>query len=220
MEIFLSLVVSLNCDSDFSQIRNPIIEGAVVIFPTDTVYGLGSNPYSPKGTKNCFEIKRRDSSKHMPVLISNIEMGSHLVHFGEKSRSLAKHFWPGKLTIILQVKESTLPQELIGDERTLAVRVPNHECCLRLISSCGGALIGTSANISGESPFTNPRDPSLLDLAKKADFFVAGKCGEGGLSSTIVDASKDDSIRIAREGAIPGDRVLAYLENISKIDRS
>ncbi|HXQ92849.1 MAG TPA: L-threonylcarbamoyladenylate synthase [Nitrososphaerales archaeon] len=214
------MVVSLSCDSDFSRIRNPILEGAVVIFPTDTVYGLGSNPYSLKGIRNCFEIKKRDSSKRMPVLISNIEMGSHLVQFGEKSRLLAKHFWPGKLTLILRVKESNLPQELIGNEGTLAIRVPNHECCLRLISICGGALIGTSANISGESPFTDSRDSSLLDLAKKADFFISGKCGEDGLSSTIVDASRDDSIRITREGAIPGDRVLTYLENISKIDRS
>jgi L-threonylcarbamoyladenylate synthase len=153
-------------------------------------------------------------------LLSNREMADRLVQFGEKSRLLAERFWPGKLTLILPVKASGLPDELIGIERTLAVRVPNHECCLRLISVCGGSLIGTSANISGQSPFTNSGDPSLLELAKEADYFVSGRCGEGGISSTIVDASRDDSIRVIREGAVPRDIILSYLENISKMDRS
>jgi L-threonylcarbamoyladenylate synthase len=156
----------------------------------------------------------------MPVLVSSFEIADRLTQFGEKSKLIADRFWPGKLTLILPVKESGLPEELVGKERTLAVRVPNHECCQRLISACGGALIGTSANISGESPFTNSRDPSLMDLANKADYFVSGQCGEGGLSSTIVDATRDEFILVTREGAVPGDRVLSYLENISKIDRS
>ncbi len=214
------MVVRLTCESDFSKVRDSVLRGAVVIFPTDTVYGLGSSPYSSRGVRNCYEIKKRDRAKRMPVLVSNIEVAGHIVQFDEKSRSIADHFWPGKLTLILPVKESNLPEELIGSERTLAVRVPNHGCCQRLISICGGALIGTSANISGESPYTNSRDPSLLDLADMADYFVSGQCGEGGLSSTIVDASREDSIQIIREGAVPGNRVLSYLENISRIDRS
>ena len=214
------MALSLDCDSDFMQIRDPVLNGAVVIYPTDTVYGLGSNPFSPRGIGRCFEIKKRDSTKRMPVLLSTLDMANRLVCLGGRSSLLADRFWPGKLTLVLPVKDSGLPEELIGTERTLAVRIPDHECCRKLISACGGALIGTSANISGESPFTNPRDPSLLDLAKTADYFVLGQCGGGTLSSTVVDASKDNSIRILREGAIPGDQVRSYLENISKIERS
>jgi L-threonylcarbamoyladenylate synthase len=214
------MTINLNCDSDFFRISKSVLEGAVVIYPTDTVYGLGSSPNSVRGLEKCFEIKKRDTTKRMPVLISNLAIADNMVLFGEKSRSLAKYFWPGKLTIILPIKGSNFPEELIGKERTLAVRIPNHECCLRLVAACGGSLIGTSANISGENPFTNPRDPAIQDLSRRADYFVSGECGGGTLSSTIVDASQDDSIKIVRIGAIPKDQIEIYLEKLSKSDFS
>jgi L-threonylcarbamoyladenylate synthase len=192
-----------------------------VIFPTDTVYGLGTNPWSVDGVRRCYEIKKRDKGKKMPVLVSDFRAASQLVKFGVKSKSLAAAFWPGKLTIILRAENSTLPQELVGPERTLAVRIPNHECCLKLISACGGGLIGTSANVSGEEPFTNPFDPKLTELSSSADYFVAGSCGaSSGLSSTIVDATDENSLKIIREGAISASTVLAHLENMSNTDFS
>lgn len=217
----IKLTISVSCDSDLETLASEIQQGKVVIYPTDTVYGLGSNPRSLPGVERCYDIKIRHKAKKMPVLVSDVRFARTLVRFGNKSSALASSFWPGKLTIILQIIDSTLPRELVGSDRTLAVRIPNHHCCLKLISACGGCLIGTSANISGEEALTDPDDPRLVELSTQADFFVRGSCGEGsGVSSTVVDATDDYSIRIVREGAIPKETILSYLENISKTDFS
>jgi len=123
--------------------------------------------------------------------------------------------------MILPVIDAAIPLELAGFERTLAVRQPSHDCCLRLISACGGSLIGTSANISGEAPLTDPLDRRLADLATQADFFVIGSCGkEAGLPSTVIDATKEEKVTVVREGAISGERIFSYLEKTSKTDFS
>jgi L-threonylcarbamoyladenylate synthase len=215
------LTLTLYCDSDLEAPSKEIIAGKVVIFPTDTVYGLGTNPWSVEGVKACYSLKKREGKKKMPVLVSNVLAAKLFVKFGKKSEFLASKFWPGKLSIILPVVDPKLPMELVGNDRTMAVRMPRHECSLRLISACGGSLVGTSANISGEPPFTDPFDPRLAELAQSAEFFLSGACGDlGGLSSTIVDATDENKIRIIREGALPGTDVLDYLEKMSSTDSS
>lgn len=211
----------MNCDSDFSGPSKEIRAGKVVVFPTDTVYGLGTNPASVVGIRNCFEIKKRDVTKKMPVLFNDFNTAASFAIFGKNAEHLAEIFWPGKLTIVLSVRDSRLPQELIGDDKTVAIRVPDHECCLRLISACGGSLIGTSANISGEQPMIDPSDPRLLAIADSVDFFVAGACGENsGVSSTVIDATNDKSIKIIRVGAISSEVIFSYLEKFSSTDIS
>jgi len=214
------LTVTLYCDSDFAAISKEIVEGKVIVFPTDTVYGLGSHPWSIAGIRNCYSLKKRDTGKKMPVLVDGIPAAKHLVRFGKTSEFLASKLWPGKLSIILPVIDSTLSTELVGRDRTLAVRMPNHQCCLRLISACGGSLIGTSANISGEEPFVDPFDPRLTELSRAPDFFLSGSCGSGsGVSSTVIDATQENAIRIVREGAIPAGKVMDYLK-INSTDSS
>ncbi len=215
------LTLTLYCDSDLEAPSKDIVAGKVVIFPTDTVYGLGTNPWSAEGVRACYSLKKREGTKKIPVLVSNLLAAKLFVKFGKKSEALASKFWPGKLSIILPVVDPTLPIELVGNDRTLAVRMPLHECSLQLISACGGSLIGTSANISGEPPFTDPFDPRLVDLAQSADFFLSGSCGNlAGVSSTIIDATDENKIRVAREGAVPGAEVLGYLEKMSRTDNS
>jgi L-threonylcarbamoyladenylate synthase len=215
------LTVTLYCDSDLEGPSKEIIAGKVVIYPTDTVYGLGTNPWSAEGVRACYALKKREGTKKMPVLVSDLLTAKLFVKFGKKSEALATKFWPGKLSIILPVVDDKLPQELVGSDRNLAVRMPNHECGLRLIAACGGSLIGTSANISGEPPFTDPFDPRLAELSKTAEFFLSGACGDpSGTSSTIIDATDESKIRVVREGALAGAEVLSYLEKISKTESS
>jgi L-threonylcarbamoyladenylate synthase len=215
------LTVTLYCDSDFEAPSKEILAGRVVMFPTDTVYGLGSNPWSAAGIRSCYSLKKRDARKKMPVLVDGVRTAKRFVRFGRTSELLASKLWPGKLSIILPVVDSTLSTELVGNDRTLAVRMPNHQCCLRLISACGGSLIGTSANISGEEPLVDPFDPKLVELSKAADFFLSGSCGsESGISSTVIDATKENAIRIVREGAIPVSKITNYLEKMRSTDSS
>ncbi|HYB03689.1 MAG TPA: L-threonylcarbamoyladenylate synthase [Nitrososphaerales archaeon] len=215
------MTLTLYCDSDLEAPSKEIIAGKVIIFPTDTVYGLGTNPWSAEGVRACYSLKKREGTKKMPVLVNSLLTAKLFTKFGKISEALASKFWPGKLSIILPVVDPKLPTELVGNDRTLAVRMPQHECSLRLISACGGSLIGTSANISGEPPFTDPFDPRLAEFSKSAEFFLSGSCGDpSGVSSTIIDATDEKKIRIVREGALSSLEVLDYLEKMSKTDNS
>ena len=194
--------------------------GRVVIFPTDTVYGLGSSPFSRTGVLRCFEIKKRDRQKQMPVLVSSTSDAERTVNLSETAFALAKKFWPGALTMVLPCKEAGIAPELLGSDNSLGVRMPDHECCLKLISASGGCLIGTSANLSGEPSIKDSNDGRLKSLSLSCDYFVSGECGNSEKPSTVIDLTKNGSSRLIREGQIPFAEIESYLENINNKDRS
>jgi L-threonylcarbamoyladenylate synthase len=197
-----------------------IRSGKVAIFPTDTVFGLGSNPRLREAILRCTEIKGRQKEKQLPVLFSDYHFAEEFVEFDAASKNLAMKFWPGKLSIVLPTKDVGLPSELFGESRSLAVRIPNHDCCRRLIASCGGSLIGTSANFSGKPPPNDPQDKDLVKLAELADFFIIGECGREGKPSTVVDMTESGVIRILRHGAVPDDMILRQFEKTSNAELS
>jgi len=210
------LVVWLSCQEDFAVVGDKVAnEGAVVVYPTDTVYGLGASPYLDNAVKKCFEIKSREEGKPMPVLFRGVEDAQRIVVMDEKARLLASTYWPGKLTLVLPVaKTSRISRQLLNVSGYLAARVPNHRCALRLIKACGGALIGTSANVSGRPSITDPEDPELFRIARKADFFIKGRSGDlGSKASTVISFSEDRTkeITVLREGAIPSKEIFALL---------
>ncbi len=210
---------SVSCSEDFKTIAEGIVNGETVVYPTDTVYGLGSNPFSEVGVKKCFQLKSREFGKALPVLCSSTETAEKLVRFNELAQQLAQKFWPGPLTLALPSK-TIFPEGVAGEDGTLAVRVPNHECALRLIEACNGVLIGTSANKSGGRTFSDPSDPSLQEFAEQADYFVIGACGKNGISSTIIKIFGDYEYQILRAGAISEAEVSSYLSKERSIARS
>ncbi|MHB2036313.1 MAG: L-threonylcarbamoyladenylate synthase [Nitrososphaerales archaeon] len=210
----------MTCASDFGEVGRRVFSGGVVVFPTDTIYGLGTSPFSRAGIRRCYDIKNRQMEKKLPILFSSTNEAEKLVEFDELARLIADGFWPGQLTLILPSRGASLPEELLGNDRTLAVRVPNHECCLRLIASCGNSLIGTSANISGTPPFIDPEDHLLLEFASSADYFIKGACGESRLPSTILDLSRKGQISVVRDGAVSSQKIADYLLKTSKTDFS
>jgi L-threonylcarbamoyladenylate synthase len=188
-----------------------VLSGKVVVFPTDTVFGLGSNPKVAESILRCYAIKERDREKQVPVLFSHMSFVREVVEFNPQSEKLAQRFWPGKLSIVLPARAANLPKELVGESNTIAVRIPNHSCCRRLIASCGGSLIGTSANLSGSPSFTDSRDKALHEFAERADFFVQGRCSEDGTPSTVVDMRNPNQVNIVRRGAISADAILSSI---------
>ncbi|MHB8568323.1 MAG: L-threonylcarbamoyladenylate synthase [Nitrososphaerales archaeon] len=187
--------------------------GATVVYPTDTVYGLGCNPRSVRGLEKCFKIKDRAIEKLLPVLFLSKKRAEEAVSFGPIASRLAEHFWPGRLTLILQLKDDVkFPDELTRGNNTLAVRVPNHDCALKLIRACNGSLVGTSANISGLPPTCNAEDQNLVKFADKCDYFLRAKSNSGNSkSSTIVDLSSEEKISVIREGAVSVEELRSYL---------
>jgi len=219
-KLLCNLVTTATCASDFGEVGRRVFAGGVVVFPTDTIYGLGTSPFSETGIRRCFDIKNRQTERKLPILFSSTNEAAKLVEFDERARLIADGFWPGQLTLVLPSRGLNLPEELLGNDRTLAVRVPNHECCLRLIASCGNSLIGTSANISGTPPFIDPDDHLLLEFASRADYFIKGPCGGSRLPSTILDLSRKDQISVIRDGAVSSKRIVDYLLSTSKTDFS
>lgn len=166
--------------------KNILLSGGVIIFPTDTVYGIAASIRSKKGLKRIFNIKKRPKNKPLPVLISNRKQLKDLVYDipKETEKLIAKH-WPGALTLIFKAKSGG----------TIGIRMPNHKELLSLIDECG-PLAATSANISGKTA------PVTADEVKiKADLLLdGGKC-KAKEASTVIDVS-ENTLKILRKGPI------------------
>lgn len=184
--------------------------GKTVVFPTDTVYGLGSNPLLEKAIEACFRLKEREETKPMPVLFSDISSITKFVEFDSSAESLAKEYWPGGLTLVLKVKKGVAIPERLVRNGLLAVRIPDNFCCLELIRACGGSLIGTSANRSGDDPFTDSNDEGLQRFASNCDYFLRGKCS-GKIPSTVLLIDTKDKVKILREGAVSRKDIIRQL---------
>lgn len=180
-----------------------IDQGGIAVFPTDTVYGIGCNPYNKDSIKKIYEIKSRDISKPLPVLAYSKEVAEQIVFFDEFSKKIVEKFWPGSLTIILKLKDQNLKESLNLIDK-IAIRVPNHDCTLELLKKCN-FLVGTSANISGQPPFTDPDECS--NNLQKYDILVDGGIIESKTESTIIEIENDE-IKIIREGSLSREEIL------------
>ena len=171
--------------------------GGVIVYPTDTVYGLGCDPFNEAAVKRLFEIKGR-GPKPVPVLCSSQEKAEELVSLSPRARSLASENWPGALTIVAPARRP-IPSMLTQGSGNLGVRVPSHPACLRLIRLCGGWLTGTSANISGE-PSARTADEALRQLGPLGDLVLDGGARDGK-ESTVVQVM-GGAVTILRTGPV------------------
>ncbi|MFC1979021.1 L-threonylcarbamoyladenylate synthase [Chloroflexota bacterium] len=179
--------------------------GGVVALPTDTAYCLAADINIESAVKKVFEIKKRPLDKALPVFLPDKEaLTSVATDIPDIAWRLTDGFWPGGLTLILKKHLSLLTSALSGGN-TVAVRVPNHEIPLDIITSIGSPITGTSANISGQdSPVT--ADEVYRQLGDKIDMIVdGGKCPIAKLS-TIIDLT-DNIPRILRVGAIAKEQI-------------
>ena len=180
-----------------------IMHGGIAIFPTDTVYGIGCDPRNTESVGRIYAIKSRNPSKPLPVLVDSRETAGQIAVFDDVSSRMAERFWPGPLTMLLKVADESLKAALnLGDK--IALRVPNHRCTLDLLKVCG-MLVGTSANVSGHEPFTDPE--CCPEELRGCDVFVDGGIVKGGVESTIIEPM-DGEIKIIREGFLDREAVL------------
>jgi L-threonylcarbamoyladenylate synthase len=194
-------------------------KGKIVVFPTDTVYGLGTNPNLEDAVEVCFRLKRRDEGKSFPVLFSDIsEVGKYVV-LGPMAQKLIKVFWPGELTLVLPLRKGIKLSKRISQEGMMAVRIPNNLCCIYLINAAGGSLVGTSANISGDPPYADSQDPGLRNFAAKCDYFVVGECSRR-IPSTILSINAEGKARMLREGGITARQIASQFGKTSIADFS
>jgi L-threonylcarbamoyladenylate synthase len=199
--------LKVKCDKEGIGKASKIIKnGGIVVFPTDTVYGIGCNPYSKEAVQKIYRIKSRDISKSLPILAFSKDIATKIVEFDKDSEKIAQKIWPGPLTIILKLTDEKLRTSLNVDDK-IAIRVPSHQCTLELLKKCN-FIIGTSANISGTNSFRDPQEcyRNIHDF----DLFLDGGTIKSGGESTIIEF-KEGKLKIHREGVLTRKEILKML---------
>lgn len=180
---------------------NILKQGGIIIYPTDTAFGIGCRVDSLQSVERLFSIRKRPVSQATPVLVSSFDMAKDYFHFPipENVRHIMEEYWPGALTIIYLCQEGKIPSLVCGGGKTVGLRMPNHEVPLELIKRLNVPILGPSANFHGR---TTPFEFDKLDptLTKLADLVIPGKCNTGNVS-TVVDCTIKPT-KIIRQGAI------------------
>ena len=190
--------MKISCnDEGVQKAASAINDGAVIVFPTDTVYGLGCNPYNHDSVLSLYKIKKREKTKPFPVLGYSKEELEKIAEFSPLEEKIAEKFWPGAITLILKVKDREIQKSLSLGEK-IAVRVPNNKCALALLKECK-LLVGTSANISETKPFNDPKECSENLIGY--DLFIDGGIISSKGESTIIEI-ENNNVKILRKGSI------------------
>ncbi len=194
-----------------------IIEGNVIAFPTNSVYGIGGDPLNIKLVERIFDIKYREREKGFLLLISDFEEASRIAHFNTTAKTLAEQYWPGQLTLILKRKEpNIIPLEVTSFQETIGLRVPENQIILEILKILKergqfGGIIGTSANYSGEPPSISGDEVAKKFLGIGAvDFIIDGGKSKSKIATTIVDCTMD-TIKFLRIGKITEEEIRNYL---------
>ncbi|MBO4359238.1 MAG: threonylcarbamoyl-AMP synthase [Erysipelotrichaceae bacterium] len=189
--------------TDMDKIINTLISGGILAFPTDTVFGLGCI-MDEDAMKKIYEAKERDLNKSLPMMCSGIDMIKEYAYVSEDAEKIIEGFTPGALTIVLKKKEN-VDDCLTGGKKTIAIRVPDDEWIIELITKMGKPLMVTSANISEHGSLLKWKDV-YREMKGKIDGMVC-EDARGDLASTIVDASEEE-IRLLRQGPIDFERIM------------
>ncbi len=202
------MVRVVKADMDGLELAAKLIaDGGIIGYPTDTVYGLGCDPFSQHAVERVMEAKG-DRKKPLPVLVKTVQDGQRIAEFPENAARLATRFWPGPLTIVLKAK--TVVSKVLAPSGTIGVRSPKHVTCLNLLGLCSGYLVGTSANQTGKAPATTAEEV-VTGLGEKIDLVVDGGRAPLGVSSTVIDLSSN--FTVIREGPISRETLLNCLRS-------
>ena len=184
-----------------------VLEGGLIAYPTDTVYGLGCNPFEAAAVDRLVKAKERIKGS-LPILVSSLAEAERIGEINEKSTALSSKFWPGPLTLVVPTR-SSLPAKVTDNSQLVGLRIPNHEATRRLILESGGAIVGTSANISGHRSLSTAQEV-LSELRGRIDLVLDGGPTLLGRESTVVRIVGDE-ITVLREAAISRDDILKAL---------
>ena len=195
--------------------RNPIedaaqaaLDGGLIVFPTDTVYGIGTRPDNPASTARLFEAKGRPRDLELPVLVGSTEAARAIAVFDQRAEALVLHFWAGPLTIVLHRTASSRAWDLGGDPATIGVRMPHHPLALAILAKTGPLAV-TSANRSGEPPGSTCEELAVT-FGDAVQAYLCEREPLEGRPSTVVDLSTTPW-RLLRVGAVAERDVTAAL---------
>ena len=194
-------------EESISKAAEKVKSGGIVVYPTDTVYGLGCNPYNVEAVRRLIKVKG-ERRKPLPILASDLNAAARIADFSREAKLLASRFWPGPLTLVLKSK-GTLPPEVTN---TVGVRVPDNMVALKLIRLCGGLLVGTSANKTGAEPPRSVQE-AFKQLGEEVDLYLDGGVSRIGVSSTVLDLTSGKP-KVLREGPVKIGDLLKLLDTL------
>ncbi len=183
-------------DNCIEVLRN----GGIVIFPTETVYGIGTNAYCEKSVEKIYEIKERPEEKPLSILVSNVnEISKYAIINNSMEEQIIKNLMPGPITIILE-KRPEVFNYITSGKNTIGIRIPDNKIILKILEALKLPIVAPSANISGH-PSGIELNEILPDFENKVDICIDGGKSELSESSTIVQVV-DNEIKILRQGKI------------------
>lgn len=192
------------------KIGKEVKNGKLIVFPTETVYGIGANSLNKEAVSKIFDAKGRASDNPLIVHISNINMLENIVYnINDIEKKLINAFWPGPLTIIMK-KKDIIPENVSGGLNTIGVRMPDNSIARELIEYAGVPIAAPSANKSGRPSGTLIEDIKQ-ELDGKVDYILDAGNSKIGLESTVVKVI-DNTVRILRPGKITFEQLKRVVE--------
>lgn len=191
-QIKLDINNSENIEKVTSTASEVLKSGGVIIYPTDTIYGMGANAFNEEAIEKVKKIKNRDKEKSLSVFVKNIKSARRIACIDSKVEKILENIWPGPVTVVLR-KKDIVPYFLVGNGETIAVRIPKNEFVLKLLEKVDFPIITTSANISGEKNLFNSKE-IIQKFSKRKfspDLFINSGNIQNTLASTIIDLTSN-----------------------------
>ena len=184
-----------------------IKKGGVVVFPTDTVYGLIADAKNKTAVKKIFKVKKRSFKKPLPVFVKDLKMAKGLVKIDKKQEKILKKCWPGKVTVILKAKLTKFPKGIISKDKKIGLRIPDYKFLNILLRKLNRPLAETSANISGKRASIKIKEvfKQFERRRYQPDLVFDGGNLRISLPSTVVDLI---DFKILRKGEVSKDLIL------------
>ncbi len=188
-------VVSLTKNNQNEVIKEAVLvltKGGSIVYPTETVYGLGVNPFDDFAVRRLYRIKKRPEDKPIPLIVKNIVMAKKLAYVNARQEEMLRTLWPGAVTVVFD-KRSLVSSAISAHTKTVAVRIPADDFCMALLAAFNNPITSTSANISGEN---HTNDPAALirrfehELYKPDLVIDAGVLKES-MPSTVLDLTSE-----------------------------
>lgn len=179
------------------QVVDCLKQGGVIIYPTDTIYGLGCNIFSKASVKKIYQIKGRDDKKPFSFICSDLADITNYAKISNFAFKIMRRHLPGPYTFVLEATR-TVPDLLLTRQKTVGIRIPDNPITLAIVNELGHPIVTTSANFSGEETPNDPDELNLL-LGNRVDMVVDGGHLFGDPSSVI--SLVDDEVTVLREGA-------------------
>lgn len=186
-------------NEELDEVVNALNNDKIVVFPTETVYGIGGNALKVEVINKLFQAKKRNYGKPISLLVGSIDKIKNIAYVDKNEEKIIKAFMPGELTLVLK-KKACINDLVTAGKNTVGIRIPNHNIALTILNKVDYPLATSSANISGENNIAD-FDEIINDLKDYVDIFIKGNISDDLKASTVVELN-NDIVNILREGKI------------------